>query len=273
MENELIKRLNEELTLKDYSEMTIKLYNFHVEKFLNYYKDTSAFNLKEIDLRNYILNLKHSDKYSYNTINNILAAVKFFYINVLGVPVLKLHITKGKVKLPEILTRAEVSRLIKGCLTERSALMFKLMYGCGLRVSEVCDLKVKDLDFNNNTGMVRGGKGSKDRMFNIPKEIKRDLNAWCLDKKAWVFPGRRGRLTTRSIQKLIKRTAKRVKLSKEITPHSLRHAFATHLLEAGTSIRLIQTLLGHSSLSTTQIYTHVSKGVIKKVKSPLEDIK
>ena len=161
--------------------------------------------------------------------------------------------------------------LINSTLTAKSKLIIQLLYSSGLRVSELVNLKKQDIDFNENTGWVRAGKGKKDRMFFISKKFLKKLKKF-LDKHSdweYIF-SKSSPLTTRNIQKIVQKAAARAEINKDVHPHTLRHSYATHLLDAGTDLRKIQTLLGHSSIATTQIYTHISKEQLKTVKNPLD---
>ena len=151
----------------------------------------------------------------------------------------------------------------------------RLLYSTGLRVSECVNLKINELELESNMGWVRSGKGSKDRAFFLSDKLSQEIKKYLqtLDEtEEYLFPGKNGHLTARNVQKIISNTAKLAKIPKKVTAHKLRHSFATHNLDAGVDIRIIQELLGHSDLSTTQIYTHVSKEQLKKVKNVLDDI-
>jgi integrase/recombinase XerD len=153
--------------------------------------------------------------------------------------------------------------------------MISLIYACGLRVSELTNLKPNDFDFNSKIGIIRQSKGKKDRMFNIPETLFNDLKMYAEKqlnkKKEYLFSGPKDKLTSRNIQKIVKKLSKKAGISKDVHTHTLRHSFATHLLENGVDIRKIQEVLGHADLSTTQIYTHISTEELKKIKSPLDE--
>jgi len=152
--------------------------------------------------------------------------------------------------------------------------MISLLYACGFRVSELINLKKENLDFNEKVGYVKQGKGRKDRIFNIPEFLFSKLKNY-VDKKEnsnYVFSGRKGKLSERNIQKIVQKAARKAGIEKQVHPHTLRHSFATHLLESGIDIRMIQELLGHADLSTTQIYTHISGEQLKKIKSPIDEL-
>jgi len=175
-------------------------------------------------------------------------------------------------KLPEVLTKGEVRNLIESTDTVKSRLIVSLLYSTGLRVSELVNLRVSDLNLEEKTGWVRRGKGGKDRLFVMSDSLSEELKEYFGDRgkgNEYVFSKIKP-LTTRNIQKIIKGASGRAGISKKTTPHTLRHSFATHLLEQGIDIRVIQAMLGHSSLSTTQVYTHISSEQLKRVKNPFD---
>ena len=144
------------------------------------------------------------------------------------------------------------------------------MYGAGLRVREVTRLKVTDFSFEENIGWVRGGKGNKDRPFIIPQKIKKELRELCEKEKYWIFPGRNGHLTSRSVQSIVENAGKRAKIKKHIHPHMFRHSFTTHLLESGIDVTSVQSLLGHVRPETTLGYSHMLRPKMIAIKSPLD---
>jgi integrase/recombinase XerD len=154
--------------------------------------------------------------------------------------------------------------------------MLQFMYGSGARVSEVVNLKLDDINLKEKTAMIISGKGSKDRLIILSKDWIIDLKKYIKKKKIvseYVFSKKNGKkISTDTIQRIVRKSAKNANIQKHVTPHCLRHSYATHLLEAGTNIRYIQALLGHSSLNTTQIYTNVANEQLKKVVSPLDKI-
>ena len=153
-------------------------------------------------------------------------------------------------------------------------MIIKLTYGCGLRVGEIIALKIKDLNFEESLIKINLAKGKKDRFVKIPDSIKTELKGYVsLNNSEILFESNRGgKLTKDTIQKIIRNSAKKAEIKKRVYPHLLRHSFATHLLENGTDLRVIQKLLGHSDIKTTQIYTQISQASIKNVKSPLDNI-
>jgi len=267
---EEIGKLQTELKLRGFSPLTVRNYSFFVEKFL-LYVNKPADDLTEDDFKSYLASL--FDSKSKNTIMLAAAAIKFFFTEVLDREVGKVKIPKKDRHLPEVLTKFEVKKLIDVAETRKSKLIISFLYSSGLRVSELVNLKVQDVDFNENIGWARKGKGSKDRVFTISPVLSTDLNKYLGKHKDNIYIFSKDKpLTTRNIQKIIKHTREKAQISKKVTPHTLRHSFATHLLESGTDIRLIQVLLGHASINTTQLYTHISTDQLKRIENPLDAI-
>ena len=177
---------------------------------------------------------------------------------------------------PYYLTKEEVKNLINAAETKKSKLMISLMYATGMRVSELVNLKLSHLEFENQIGHICQGKGKKDRIFNIPKALYSKLKNYSEEQQKnnqeYLFTGPKSKLSSRNIQKIVKNAAKKAEIKKDAHCHTLRHSFATHLLENGIEIRMIQELLGHADISTTPRYAHVSAEQIKKIKSPIEGL-
>jgi integrase/recombinase XerD len=268
---ESIDKLKAELKVRGFSPLTVRNYSFFVEKFL-LRTDKPVEKLNQDDVKVYLGEM--FDTKSKNTIMLAAASLKFFYVEILKKDFGQIKMPKKDKKLPEVLTKDEIKNLIDSTDTIKSRLIISLLYSSGLRVSEVVNLKVGDLNLSEKTGWVRRGKGAKDRLFVYSESLADDINHYLTTKgkdNKYVFSKEKA-LTTRNIQKIIKGTRERAGIQKKVTPHTLRHSFATHLLEQGTDIRVIQTMLGHSSLSTTQVYTHISSELIKKVKNPLDGL-
>lgn len=263
-------KLHTELKLRGFSPLTVRNYSFFVDKFLKS-NSKPVEELSQEDVRTYLASM-FEDK-SKNTIMLAAAALKFFFTEILKKEVGEIKMPKKDKKLPEVLTRDEVSKLLKSAETRKSRLILSLLYSSGLRVSELVNLRPQDLNFGENIGWVRSGKGSKDRMFTVSPGLANELREYLKKKDGakYLFSHEEP-LTTRNIQKIVKNLRNRADIQKKVTPHTLRHSFATHLLENGTDIRMIQALLGHSSLNTTQIYTHISSDQIKKIQNPLDSL-
>ena len=271
---EFLKKLNIELRISKNSEYTLRNYVDCNRKFLEYIKKSPE-DVNEDDLKSYLA--ENLSKSSSSTIIIFLSALKYAFSNIL-----KKDITYGikrpkkEKRIPSVLTKEEVKRLMDSIVSKKSKLMISFIYACGFRVSELVNLKIKDLNFEEKIGKVTQGKGKKDRMFNIPEFLIGDLkNQIEMQKKfnqEYLFTGPKGKLSPRNIQKIIQKAAVRAGIKKDVHSHTLRHSFATHLLENGTDIRKIQELLGHSNLSVTQGYAHVSDESIKKIKSPIDEV-
>jgi len=268
---ETLEKLKAELKIRGFSPLTVRNYSFFVTKFLQRIKKSPDV-LDENDVKLYLSEM--FDTKSKNTIMLAAASLKFYFAEVLKKELPPIPLPKKERKLPEVLTKSQVRTLIESTDTLKSRLIISLLYSTGLRVSELVNLRVSELNFQENTGWVRQGKGSKDRLFVISSELMEEIKTFLESRKEnyeFVFSKSKP-LTTRNIQKIIAGTKLRAKIESKVTPHTLRHSFATHLLENGTDIRIIQTMLGHSSLSTTQVYTHVSSDQIKKVANPFDGL-
>lgn len=271
---EFLKKLETELKISKNSEYTIRNYLFFNSSIIAFTKKNPD-ELKEDDVK-YFMAEKLSNKSSSTTIL-FLSALKYAYFNILGRDITAgIKRPKREKRIPTVLTIEEVRKLISSINNSKSRMMISMIYACGFRVSEIVSLKIKDIDFNEKTGHIRQAKGKKDRFFNIPASISEELRKHAEEQQnkniELLFSGPKGMLSTRNIEKIVKKAALKAGIGKRVMPHTLRHSFATHLLESGTDIRKIQELLGHADLSTTQIYTHISSEELKKVKSPLDSL-
>ena len=266
---ESLDKLKTELKFRGFSPLTIRNYSFFVEKFLSG-SGKKAEELNADDAKAYLSGL--FDTKSKNTIMLAAASLKFYYQEVLKKDFGQMRLPKKERRLPEVLTKDEVKSLIDSADNRKSRLIISMLYSSGLRVSELVNLKVDDLNFNENIGWVRKGKGNKDRIFTLSSNLGQEFKEYLEGREHKYLFSKDGPLTTRNIQKIIKGTRIRAGINKRVTPHTLRHSFATHLLENGTDIRIIQSMLGHASLNTTQVYTHISSEQIKRVKNPLDSL-
>lgn len=267
---EFLEKLENELRLRGFSHKTIDSYILYNKKFLEFIKK-EPLNVKEDDIKKYLAK-KIADGKSARTILLIRAALKMFYDEILKKNIVNIPPPKIARSLPTVLTKEEVKKLIERTQNKTHKLILMFLYSTGLRISELINLKIKDLELNERIGWVRGGKGAKDRLFILSQRLIQELKDFLKNRKEdeYLFKGRKGKLTERAVQKAIKKIVQNSGIPKKISAHTLRHSFATHLLEAGEDLRKIQELLGHANLSTTQIYTHVAKEELKKIKSPLD---
>jgi len=265
---EFIKKLKREFEIRNFSKKTIRSYLFFVNKFLEYTKKKE---LNEDTVKDYIQKIIYTKDPS--TVSVQISAIKFFFEKILNKKINITHPKRNK-KIPDILTINEIKKIIDVTNNIKHKFIIKLLYGCGLRVSELINLEKEDINFNESLIKIRLAKGRKDRFVKIPDSLKEILKNYCnLNDSEILFPSQvGGKLTTATIQKIIKNSSKKAVIKKHIHPHTLRHSFATHLLERGTDLRIIQKLLGHSNIKTTQIYLQVSNQLIKNIKSPLDDL-
>lgn len=269
--DDILKRLQTEMRLRGFSKQTSKIYLFYNSKFLEYI-NKSPEEVFEDDIKEYLAYKMSDDLVSNGSISLIKAALKFYYSEILGKNLSLMKTPRTTKSLPIILSKKEIKELLDKTENVKHRLLIELLYSTGLRLSECINLKHKDLELNENIGWVRMGKGTKDRIFIISDMFKKDLLDY-MEKKGYgeyIFTVNGRKMSPRGIQHAIKNSAKRAGIKKNIHVHTLRHSFATHLLENGVDIRKIQHLLGHSSLQTTQIYTQISSEEIKKIKSPLD---
>ncbi len=269
----LLARFREEMRLRGYSPRTRKAYLGHVRRLL---ADTTEDGDLVAELRAHVLSRVESGAVSRAYHNQLVSAFRLFGTAVLDRRVAELPLPRprrGK-RLPTVLSRGELQRLLGAIRNRKHLAILALAYSAGLRVSEVVRLRAQDLDRERGLLNVRGGKGGKDRVTLLSGTALQFLDAYLPDvsEGSWLFPGARpGRhLTARSVQKVTARARGRAGITKPVTPHVLRHSFATHLLEDGTDVRLIQELLGHSSVRTTEIYTHVARHQLRRIRSPLD---
>ncbi len=262
------------LELKQYSHNTSRIYISMFERFMQYYKDKDLFDINENDIRDYLQTLI-KEKKSNSYINQMLNSIKFYYEVVEGMPnrFYSIERPRKETKLPKVISKEEVKLIINNTNNIKHKCVVSLLYSAGLRRSELLNLKLKDIDSKRMVINVIQGKGKKDRLTLLSNTVLADLRIYYQEWKPrdYLFEGQTGgRYSSQSILKIVKNAAKKAKIIKNITPHMLRHSFATHLLESGTDLRYIQVLLGHSSTRTTEIYTQVAINNIKTIKNPLD---
>lgn len=269
--------LEKELKLRGYSPKTRKAYRNHIKIFSSYV----GINLREVceeAIRDYLFHMVDQRDVSESYINQSVSAIKFFYNNVLKSPrvVSEIPRPRQEKKLPVVLSMQEVVRLFEETKNPKHRLLLMLTYSAGLRVSEIVSLLVEDIDCERGLIHVKQAKGKKDRYTTLSKIVSEMLEDYCktFRPRKWLFPGaeEEKHLSTRSAEKILEQACERAGIKKHVTVHTLRHSFATHLLEDGTDLRYVQELLGHSRPETTMIYTHVTQKDLKKIRSPLDNI-
>ncbi|MCF7861529.1 tyrosine-type recombinase/integrase [Candidatus Woesearchaeota archaeon] len=275
----MLKRLEIELKLRGYSKKTIKEYLYHNKNFINFLRESkesagiSADNISEDDVKEYLAYLLSEKEYSSRSVGLVFSALKFYYKDVLKKDIFSdIKPPKLDRKLPTVLSKVEIVSMIDESKNFKHRLLIEFLYSSGLRVSECVCMKIEDIDLSDRLAKVVGGKGNKDRHVILSNKLVSDIREYIVERNSgYLFAAGDSHLSVRQAQRIVKDAAARAGIKKRVYCHALRSSFATHLLETGTDIRVIQELLGHSNLQTTQIYTKVSKDTIRKVKSPLDD--
>ena len=273
----LRQRMLEDLQIRHYSPTTIRLYLHSVAEFARHF-GKSPDQLGPEHIRRYQLFLIKDRQVSQSTYVQMVCALRFLYTRTLdrAIAVERIPFPRRERKLPLILSREEVKALLEAARTLRHRALLAILYGAGLRVSEVTQLKVADLDARRHVLWVRQGKGRKDRQTLLSAKLLEPLRTyWRAERpREWLFPSaRRDRpISVKAVFLACRRAAQQAGISKPLSPHSFRHAFATHLLEAGTNLRTIQILLGHANLETTARYLQVADVAIRSTPSPLDSL-
>lgn len=275
---ELLKTAKQKLTIRNYSKRTIQSYLSAINHFANWLIQEKVTTVNERVVEKYLFELKENKKRSISAMKQSVAAIKFVFSNVLEqkVPdVLNIRFRKEE-RIPVVLSENEVTTILNSVENIKHKSILMTIYSAGIRLNELLSLQVEDVDFDRNLIIVKQGKGRKDRQSVLSKSLKGILFKY-LDKyrpSKYLFEGQSGgKYSASSVQAIMKRAVKKTGIKKHATVHTLRHSFATHLLENGTDIRFIQELLGHKRLETTQIYTHISKVAFERIKSPLDRLK
>jgi len=271
-----IKEIKQLMTVKGYSNNTIDTYITCLKHFFYYYE---GYNLDDLHKKDIIEYLHHliDEKYSKSTQNQHINAIKYYYEKFLNREKEIYYIErpiKDK-KLPVVLGMKEVQSLFSHTHNIKHRTILAVIYSCGLRVSELINLKITDIDNKRMVINIRNAKGNKDRQVQLTPQILELLRLYYREylPETYLINGQNGgKYSSGSIQKIIKSSSKKAKINKNVTPHTLRHSFATHLLENGTDIRYIQTILGHSDIKTTQIYTHVTSTHLKNIRNPSDNL-
>jgi len=270
--------MERDLNIRGYSPKTREMYLRCVQELAKFYgRSPDGLSLDEIN--EYQRHLVEGRKLSWSYYNIIVCAIRFFCNVTLQrqwdvrrrIPYQK----RGR-RLPVVLSREEVAALLRAPRNIKHRALLMTIYAAGLRLAEVRLLRHTDLDTGRMVIHIREGKGKKDRYVMLSERLLEVLDAYRRSKKAksdyWLFPGGKAErpIATRTVQKVVEKSRRKAGIAKPVSPHSLRHAFATHLLEAGADLRTIQVLLGHSSLGTTGVYTHIAQSHVAGVRSPLD---
>jgi integrase/recombinase XerD len=274
--NDVLKKYKELLIQKRYSNNTQRIYCNYFKDFNSYFRDNDLDKLTTEQVNNYILDLIQSKNISISQQNQRINSIKFYYEKILGrnKQYYALHRPNKEHKLPKVLSKNEVKKILDSCSNMKHYCILLLIYSAGLRRSELINLKIPDINSERMIINIIGAKGKKDRISLLSKNTLKSLRNYYKKYKPvnYLFEGvKGGKYSPSSVAKILKKASLKAGLQKNVTPHMLRHSFATHLLEQGTDLRYIQELLGHNSSKTTEIYTHVSKKAIAKIKNPVDD--
>lgn len=273
----LRQKLINDLTLAGYTASTVKDYVGKVCRLAKYYK-CSPDTVTPDQIRYFVLYLMNVKKLSPSYIRQTVRGIELFYTLTLKRDWKDLGILRprGKKKLPVVLSKQEVNAILKATKNLKHRTIFTVMYSGGIRIREVVNLKVTDIESDRMLIKINHGKGGLQRYTLLGKKTLKLLRKyWKVYKpQDWLFPSGQNpnnHLSERTIQKELKKAATRATIKKRVIAHTLRHSFATHLLESGVNLRIIQKLLGHKDVSSTAIYTHVSKETIEKVRCPIDE--
>ena len=271
----------EELQRRNYTESTTRAYIRTIEDFARHFKRPPD-QLGPAEIRTYVAHLFRDRKLTDNTVNQRVGALRFFYVKTLkkSWSVEETPYPKKRFRLPVILSKEEVGRLIESALIPFHRTILVTLYATGVRRAELANLKIGDIDSQRMVVHIRGGKGRKDRDVMLSPHLLEELRQHYrrLGRKPaeWLFPGGRWHtgadrpIDTKVVWYACREAAKRAGIQKQLHPHTLRHCFATHLLEAGADLRTIQVLLGHRDLKETTIYLHLSQRHLSATASPLD---
>ena len=272
----LRQRMLDDMQLRHFSPRTVVSYVDQVAQYARYFgRSPEALGPEEI--RRYQIHLVQEKKVAWSTFNQAVCALRFLYRVTLAKdwPITHIPYAKRPTRLPTVLSGDEVQRLLACVHFLKARLVLTTAYAAGLRISEATHLRVADLDSSRMMICVRQGKGAKDRYVPLSRRLLEELRAyWRLERPAdWLFPGcrdRRDPIHPGSVQRVCQRAAEAAGINKHVTPHTLRHSFATHLLEAGVDLPAIQRLMGHKDVRTTMIYLHVRQQRLHAITSPLD---
>ncbi|WP_340065760.1 site-specific tyrosine recombinase/integron integrase [Ascidiimonas aurantiaca] len=273
----ILPEFQQKLSLQRYATSSIKSYTNALAKFLTAFERSHLEKVKEKNIENFLSHLQKTENISSAYQKQILSAIAKYYelFHSRKLDLNYLYPKRKQKPLPKYLTRNEVVRLIAVCENIKHQCIIKLLYGCGLRVGELLELRISDINSNKMLLHINMAKGNKDRTVKLPKTVLADLRTYYkrYRPKDFLFEGQNKPFySAKSIQNLIKKYALKAKITKTVTPHMLRHSYATHLVESGVDIRFVKELLGHNSIKTTEIYTHIPHIVKSKFMSPIEHL-
>ncbi len=274
---ELIHRFSQQLEIENYSAQTVKGYTSALKLFLEYIENLNVKKISNKDINDYLHFCAKERNYSFSSMKQVIASIRYLYIKVLhkeAPQALNIELRKPH-KLPLVLSKEDIKKILRVTSNIKHKAMLLLLYSAGLRLGELLNLRLEDIDSSAMKIKVCQGKGKKDRYVMLSQNALTLLRQYYkkYHPTEYVFEGQKGgKYSPKSVQTVFKTALKKAGIRKQATVHTLRHSFATHLLDDGTDIRYIQELLGHKRLETTQIYTHVSSYSINKIASPADDL-
>lgn len=276
LQEEALTRYLEIMMLKRYSYLTVKAYRNAFTQFLLHFEHKNPADITPDEIKQYCLHKIEAAKWSESYQNQVINALKFYYEKVLGQQRQFYELRPKKPQqLPQVFSEEEVVLLLKSVDNQKHKCILMLIYSAGLRLGELIQLRKDDVNISQRLVFVKGGKGKKDRRTLLSEKMEIYLKKYLAEYRPqyWLFEGvDGGQYSARSVQAVFRRAVQKAGVNPYATVHTLRHSFATHLLEAGTDLRYIQDLLGHSSSKTTEIYTHISDQARKRLRSPLDNL-
>lgn len=274
---ELRDRMDADLRLAGYSPATRKIYLQRANAFATYH-GLSPERMGEAEIRQYLLHMVDERKIAFGTYNQIRAALKFLYTVTLHRPteIARVPVRRRRLTLPVVLSQAEIQALLHAIRSRKYASITMVLYAAGLRIAEACRLRPEDIDAGRMVIRVRSGKGDRDRYTVLSVTLLGSLRSYWHERphSVWLFPGQSaaGHASPEVARRVLHAAAAAAGITKPVTPHVLRHCFATHLVESGVDLTVVKALLGHRSVRTTQVYTHVSVEHLGRVTSPLDQL-
>lgn len=275
---ELLDKFQKQIAIENYSEQTRKTYYSTLKLFLEYVEKLKIAKIDDSDIQNYLYFCKTKKMYSYSSMKHVIATIIYLYSKILQKPIptaLDIKLRKPTT-LPSVLSISDISKILKVTNNLKHKTILLLIYASGLRLNELLELRIGDIDSEAMRIHIKFGKGKKERYVMLSENVLVLLKEYykIYKPKNYLIEGQKGgKYSPKSVQSVFKKALQKSGVKKKATVHTLRHSFATHLLDDGTDIRYIQELLGHKRLETTTIYTHVSSYSINRIKSPADKLK